>query len=77
MNILNKYFTQIREQQDGTFAVVGGENPDGMKEVGREKTYKAAQQYCAWWVESMGVKANHVNHGFQPLVAMQGHIPGH
>lgn len=76
-NEMKPYFTQIREQQDGTFWVVGGENPDALAKVGGEKTYEEAQKYRSWWVTSMGVKANHVNHGFQPLVPLQGHIHGH
>lgn len=72
-----KYFTQIRELAANKFQVVAGENPDDMKEVGLEPTYHAARKYRAWWVQSMGMQTHHVDHGFVPLVALQGHIPGH
>jgi len=72
-----KYYTQIREQEDGAFTVFAGENPDGMSEVGRELSLAAALRYRTWWVQSMGMQKAHVNHGFVSLVPMQGKIAGH
>lgn len=69
------YYTQIRETSDG-FVVVAGENPAAMQEVGRKNTFAEAQLYRNWWVRSMG-DISHINHGFVPLSAMQGHVPGH
>jgi hypothetical protein len=72
-----KYFTQIREQEDGAFVVVAGENPDGMSGVGRELSLAAALRYRTWWVQSMGMQKAHMNHGFVSLVPMQGKIASH
>jgi len=72
---MQEIITQIREQQDGTFAVFAGSNADGLSEVGRESNLAKARAYARWWAQSLG--ATQINHGLVPLVPLQGTIQSH
>lgn len=70
-----KIFTQVIEVGPNEFAIHAGEDFTDLREVGREKSWRAAQGFARWWAQSLG--AQHVNQGFQPLVPVQGRVQGH